>query len=136
MKERICFIDANVLVNGLVELDLAKNKASRELLDRVEQGSVNLITDFLVLAETFYVLEKYKGAATATEMMRKLLTLNALEVVAVDSFTFFEALKRAAKYRLKINDMIHYTIALLKGASGIYSYDKDFNGLEIARIEP
>ena len=136
MYGKICFMDTDVLVNALAGPDKTKSRQSRKLLEQVEQGSLCLITDSLVLAETFYIIEKYRGISMAVEMIRKLLTLSNLEIVSLDNFAFFEALKRVTKYKLKMNDMIHYTIALLKNTSGIYSYDKDFNGLEIKRIEP
>lgn len=136
MNEKICFIDANVFVNAFVLLDVKKNRASRELLAKLEQGEINLLTDYFVLAEAHHIIERYKGINKASEVIRKILTFAHLEIVAVDGFAFFEALKRVGKYQLKINDLVHYTIALLKNASGIYSYDKDFDGLEIKRFEP
>lgn len=136
MNGRICFTDADVLVNAFVNLDEEKNRASRNLLGRMEQGEIRLLTDALALAESYYVIEKYKGMGIANAVVRRLLSLNNLEIAPVDSSAFFEALKRAGRYQLKINDLIHYTVALLQGASGFYSYDKDFNGLEIKRMEP
>ena len=32
--------------------------------------------------------------------------------------------------------MVHYTVAMLNDVSGIYSYYKHFDGLEIKRVEP
>src|SRR3989338_11209626 len=121
MSEKICFIDADVFVNAFVLLDATKNRASRELLEKLEKGQINLLTDYFVLAETFHVLERYKGTNKSSEVIRKILTFAYLEIVAIDSFAFFEALKRTEKYQLKINDLIHYTIALLRNAEGIYS---------------
>jgi predicted nucleic acid-binding protein len=136
MRGTTCFIDTNIFVNAFVNLNAEKNRASRTLMEQLEQGDIKLVTDFLVLTETYYIIEKYKGIDTAVDVVKTLLTLNDLEIVSIDRYTFFEALKRTKKYRLKMNDKIHYTIALLKGVSGFYSYDKDFNGLEIKRIEP
>ena len=136
MKEIICFTDTDVFVNAFVSLDLERNRASRNLLTQLEKGEVNLLTDFLVVTETYYIIEKYKSNDIAIEVVKKLLTFNNLEIIPIDSYTFFEALKRVKKYKLKINDLIHYTIALLSNVSSFYSYDADFNDLEIKRIEP
>ena len=84
MNERTCFIDADVLVNALVELDSTKNKASKELLEQVEQGSICLMTDFLVLIEVFYAVEKYKGISTAEEMLKKLRGTPSQEGMPID----------------------------------------------------
>ena len=136
MREKICFIDANVFVNAFVNLDADNNIASRELLEQLEQGKISLVTDFLVMTEIFYQVERYKGTDLAIEIAKKLLGYNNLTIIAIDNTAYFEALKRAKKYKLKINDLIHYTVALLRNVRGIYSYDKDFDGLEIERIEP
>ena len=136
MKETNYFMDTDVIVNAFIEFNKRKYKTSQVLLEKLEQGSVTLITDYLVLTEAHYTIEKYKGVVKATEIAKKLLTFDGLEIVAVDGFTFFEAMKRAKKYKLKVNDLVHYTIALLNSVDGIYSYDKDFNGLEIKRVEP
>ena len=134
--ESRCFTDTDVLVNGLVSIDEEKHLASKELLKEVERGDTTLVTDFLALTETFHILAKYKGEDTATEMIRKLLSLSGFATIPLDEFTYFEALKRVGRYNLKFNDLIHYTVALLQNVSGIYSYDKHFKGLEIKRIEP
>lgn len=134
--ETKCFMDTDVLVNGLVPIDEKKHSVSKELLEEIEQGNTSIVTDFLVLTEAFHILTKYKGESTATEMIRKLLSLKGFAIISLDNFTYFEALKRVGRYRLKFNDLVHYTVALLNNVSGIYSYDKDFDGLEIKRIEP
>ena|SRR3989344_4685994 len=136
MKERTCFIDADVFVNAFVNLDVEKNKASRNLLEQLEQGKIKLLTDFLVLVETYYIIEKYKGIDIAIDVVKELLTFNNLEIIPLDNHAFFEAVKRVKKYTLRINDVLHYTIALLNNASNFYSYDTDFDNLEIKRIEP
>ena len=136
MNGNKCLTDSNIFVNAFVELDKARNEASRELLEKTEQGSLQLFTNFLVLAETFYIIEKYKNRETARKVMKELLSLNNLLIIPVDHTTFYEAFKRSKKYKLKFNDLIHYTTALLNNADGIYSYDKDFEGLEIKRMEP
>ena len=136
MREKTCFIDSDVFVNAFVVLDKEKNRKSRELLGQLEQGKISAISDYFVMAETYHITSRFKGSEKAVEIIKKLLSLNNLDVVSVDSYAFFEALKRNAKYQLKINDLIHFTVALLHNASSIYSYDKDFNGLEIKRVEP
>ena len=136
MNGKICFIDADIFINAFVKLDEKKSKASRLLLDNLEQGKVRLLADYLVLIETYYVIEKYKGWQKASDVLKELLTFTCLELAAVDGVLFFEALKRKGKYKLKMNDLVHYTAALLHNAEGMYSYDRDFNGLEIKRIEP
>jgi len=134
--ENKCFMDTDVFVNAFVDLDESRKRDSRLLLEQAISGSVELVTDFLVLTETFYVIEKYKNTNIAIKVLKELLSLGNLEIVPINHITYFESLKRVEKYKLKFNDMVHYTVAMLNDVSGIYSYDKHFDGLEIKRVEP
>jgi len=134
--ENKCFMDTDVFVNAFVDLDETKKENSRRLLEQASTGPIELVTDFLVLTETFYIIEKYKNTAIAIKILKELLSLGNLEIVPINHTTYFESLKRVEKYKLKFNDMVHYTVALLNNVSGVYSYDKHFDGLEIKRIEP
>jgi len=46
------------------------------------------------------------------------------------------AVELAQKKKLDIDDAIQYAVALSIGADAIVSFDKDFNNLEIPRLEP
>ena len=136
MQEKTYFIDADVFINAFVNLDSKKHQKSRELIRMLEQGNISLATDFLVLIEVYYILSKYKNDVLAVRIVKNLLSNYYLEIVPIDSYIFFESLKRVGKYKFKINDLIHYTVALLKVVNAIYSYDRDFDRLEIERVEP
>ena len=136
MKERICFIDAAIFVHAFDDKDPAKHKNSQQLIVDISQGTVEAVTDALALAEAFHVLELVKGRETARAAVRDLLSVANLRVVEVGANILFEALRRCQKYELRVNDLIHYTVAMMNSAAAIYSYDKDFDGLEIERTEP
>ena len=57
-------------------------------------------------------------------------------VVDLDKSLLFESFKRIEKYELDTFDLINYITALLNNCSKIISYDKDFDELEIKRVEP
>ncbi len=42
----------------------------------------------------------------------------------------------AGRFKLSIFDMVHYSCAVMNGCEVIVSYDRDFDGLGIAREEP
>ena len=134
--ENKCFMDTDVFVNAFVDLDETKKENSRRLLDQASSGSVKLVTDFLVLIESFYTIEKYKGTTLAIKVLKESLSLGNLEIISINQIIYFESIKRVGRYNLKFNDLVHYTVALLNNVSGIYSYDKHFDKLEIKRIEP
>ena len=135
MKSR-CFIDADVLIHAFDDKDQKKSRKARQLLTEVSQEKVTAFTDVIVLIKTFHVTERIRGRETAKAVTKEILSLPGLQVFGVDMNTFFEATKRSEKYRLAINDLIHYVTALYHEAEAIYSYDKDFDGLEIRSMEP
>ena len=61
---------------------------------------------------------------------------SSMEIVNIDVNALFEALRKAEQYKqLKFLDLIHFTVASLKSCDQMISYDKDFDNLEIARVE-
>ena len=89
MKETKCFIDSDVIVNAFVKFDERKHRASQILLEKLEKDNVSLVTDYFVFTEVHYVISRYKGTQKASEVLRKLLTFNNLEIIPIDHFTFW-----------------------------------------------
>lgn len=122
------FIDANVIVNGFAG---NKNKVKcRQVLDE------GFVTDMICMAEAQDALTMIlKDKEKAINCARSLFKGNNI-ILPVDKNIFFEALKKANVSNLFIMDAIHYAAALLNNCSEIVSYDKDFDNLEIKRVEP
>jgi predicted nucleic acid-binding protein len=122
------FIDSTVVVGAFTP-----NK-SRETCQKIlKQGG---FINGLVLIESFDVIERItKDREYALRVIRSLMASD-LEIIQLSNAFIFEALKRSNRSKLRIFDLIHYSTALLNGCSGIASYDKHFDGLEITRIEP
>ncbi len=127
-------------MNKLVDSDVIvfafsnnpKKEVCRELIEN-EKITVNT----LILLESFSkVATITKDKELAINMVKIFYQADNIEIVNFDINLFFEALKRSGKCNLKISDLVHYTTALLKGCSAIVSYDKDFDNLEIKRVEP
>ncbi|MCC6051198.1 MAG: PIN domain-containing protein, partial [Thermofilum sp.] len=47
-----------------------------------------------------------------------------------------KAVELAEREELDIDDAIQYSVALSLGAEAIVSFDRDFDGLKIPRVEP
>ena len=123
------FIDSNIIIYAFTK---SQNKQEcREVLQR--EG---LISNTLVLLESYAKLTTITDQTHATEVIRQLLGLGNLRVIDMDNNLFFEAVKRNKKYNLKISDLIHYASALLSNCAEIISYDKHFDNLEIRRVQP
>ena len=124
------FIDSNVIVFAFS--DNPKKEVCRNLIE-----NERLVIDTLVLLESFSkVATITKDEDLAVNMVKFFYRADNIEVVSFNNNLFFEAIKRVGKYNLKVSDLVHYTVALLKGCSSIVSYDNHFDGLEIERIEP
>ncbi|MEK6962812.1 MAG: PIN domain-containing protein [Nanoarchaeota archaeon] len=120
------FLDANVLVKAFFdnnEQDSCKKVLCEEF-----------ITNMVCLAEAQEALATIlKNQEQAASWMKSVFKANGV-IVDVDKNTLFESFKYLD--HLTIWDAIHYATALLNNCSEIVSYDKDFDGLKIKRMEP
>jgi predicted nucleic acid-binding protein len=123
------FIDSNIIIYAFVRSQWRKQ--CRDVL--YKEG---LVSNTLVLLESYAKLGTITNQMHATKVIRHLLGLGNLEIANMDNNLFFEAVKRNRESMPKISDLIHYTTALLSGCTEIISYDKHFDGLEIKRAEP
>jgi len=122
------FLDANVIIKAFT--DNEDKEQCRKLFHE------DFVTDSLCLVEAQDSISMIsKNKAYASKCVKSLFKSNVI-IAELDRNLLFEALKRLEEYDLNIFDMIHYTAALLNNCSEIVSYDKDFDGLEIKRIEP
>ncbi|MBI1971073.1 PIN domain-containing protein [Candidatus Woesearchaeota archaeon] len=121
------FIDSNIIAYAFYD-----NPSREQCQYFLRQGG---ITNALNIVEAGNILEHNVSAENAAMSIRSLLRLN-LQVIPLDTNLIFESLKRREKYKkLSIFDLIHYTTALLHNCQEIASYDKDFDGLELRRVE-
>ena len=123
------FIDSNVIIYAFT--NSAQKLKCRNLLTQE-----NLISNTLVLLESYAKIATINSETYAREAIRGILSLGNIQVMDFTNNLFFDSIKRGQKYKLKISDLIHYTTALLYNCNKIISYDKHFDNLEIKRVEP
>ncbi len=121
------FIDANILVLASYAND--KQQACQKV---IREGGV---ASSLALMETFTVLERIVDRSVAQNAVAAFLRSN-LMIAELGVSHLFDALKKSKRTRLSFFDLIHYVTALASECSEIVSFDKDFDGLELPRIEP
>lgn len=122
------FIDSNVIIKAFV--DDNDTEKCRKILNE------DFVTNTLCLVEAQHGISLIsKDKVHAADCIKSLFKVHG-EVVQLDKNLLFDSLKRIEKYNLKISDLINYTTALLNNCSEIVSYDKDFDGLDIKRVEP
>lgn len=122
------FIDSTVITGAFTPNE------NREKCQNILMGGG--VINGLVLIESFDVIERITKKRQYALSVIKALMGSDLEIVELTSSAIFESIKRCKKHNLRIFDLIHYTTALLNGCSSIITYDKDFDNLELDRIEP
>lgn len=123
------FIDSNVVIFAFTNND--KKQECRDIL-----AEENLITNTLILLESYAKIATINSEMYARTAIRGILSLGNVNVIDFTNSLFFESIKRSQKYKLKVSDLVHYTTASLHNCSEIISYDKHFDGLDINRVEP
>ena len=122
------FIDANVIIRAFTENSDKHN--CREFLTKF------FVTDALCIVEGQHGISKITKDKTYAAACVKSLYKLSCRIIDLDKNLLFETLKRNEKYELSTFDLIHYTAALIDNCSEFVSYDKDFDDLEIKRVEP
>ena len=122
------FIDANVIIKSFVDNE-DKDKCRKIM-------SEGFVVDTLCLVEAQHGISIIKGDKTYASNCIKSLFKSRGIIVGLDKNLLFEAFRRIDKYELDIFDLVHYSAALINNCPNVVSYDKDFDDLEIKRIEP
>jgi len=122
------FVDSVVLIKAFTE-NPDKDKCRAILYGK-------FITNTLCLVEAHHFISLISKNKTHAAMSIKSLFKGNCVIVDLDKNLLFEAFKRTEKYNLDTFDLINYTTTLLNNCSEFSSYDKDFDGLEIKRVEP
>lgn len=122
------FLDSNIIAYAFY-----KNPNQEGCQKEILMGGV---VDTLNLVEAFNIIEFETSRDIAAKSIRSLLKSN-LSIVSTDINVIFEALKRSERTKkLKFIDLIHYTAAQIKSCEAMVSFDDDFSGLDMPRIEP
>lgn len=122
------FIDANVIVKAFTKND--DSEKCRSVLNG------EFVTDALCLVEAQNGIARISGNMAYSAECIKTLFKGVGTIQQLDRDILFEAFRRIERYNLNIFDLIHYVTALTNNCSGIVSYDRDFDRLEIKRVEP
>ena len=122
------FIDANVIIKAFTD-NGDKHKCRKILLE-------DFVTNTLCLVEAQHSISKINGNKVYASNCIKSLFKSHGVIVDLNKYLLFESLKRIDKYNLNVFDLINYVTALINNCSKFVSYDKDFDNLEIKRVEP
>jgi hypothetical protein len=123
-------VDANVVLGVLYKR--GRWREAKAFLDRVKRGELNAcMLHFAVHAISAMLGEP----RLASRFLRELASWRGLGVVDLSIEEEALAADLAEKVGLDFDDGLHYYVAKKLGAM-IVSYDKDFDGLDVKRLEP
>ena len=122
------FVDANVIIKAFTDNE-DKDKCRKIL-------SEDFVTNTLCLIEAQHSISKIKDNKVYASSCIKSLFKSHGVIADLNKELLFESFKRIDKYNLNVFDLINYVTALLRNCSKFLSYDKDFDNLEIKRVEP
>ncbi len=114
------FIDSNVFIYAYSQCSY------QEVCENIIR-SEDLLTNTLVLIETFSMLTKITSLENAQLCVRSILKLGNIKIVSLDSTLLFESMKRLKQYSFTFSDLLHHTTAQLFACESIITFDQDFS---------
>lgn len=131
------FIDTNVFIYAFLrpkkeppENVRMMKEVAKEILKRVSEGE-EVATTVVHLSEVANVVESRAGKKKATEILLALLTMENLKVLDVSYGDYLKATLIAEEKNLGINDALAYIKMKEGGISEIYTFDRDFERLDV-----
>ena len=132
------YIDSNVfLYPVLYRADVQpKAKKAKEILLKIESGSLSAFTSTLTWDEVVWVVSRVMTRNDGISQGQKLLGFPNLEFINVDEGVLTQAQTLMNKYKLSPRDSIHAASALDRRIKTIISDDEDFDQVKEIRRNP
>lgn len=131
------YLDSNVFLYATLYSTESqpKAKAAKEILCKIESGSLPAVTSTLTWDEVVWIVTKTIGRNDGIAQGQKLLGFPNLEFINVDENILTQAQRLMNIYRLSPRDSIHVASALSRRIGTIMSDDEDFDQVkELKRI--
>jgi predicted nucleic acid-binding protein len=132
------YIDSNVfLYPVLYQAETQpKAKTAKEILLKIENGSLSAFTSTLTWEEVVWVVSKVMTRNDGIAQGQKLLGFPNLEFINVDEGVLTQAQTLMNKYKLSPRDSIHAASALDRRIKTIISDDEDFDQIKEINRNP
>ena len=134
---RVRFIDANVFIYAFLkprreppENVKAIKENAKKILKRVSKGE-EVVTTVVHLSEVANVVESRAGKGKAAEIVLSILTSQNIGILDVSTADYLRATLIAEEKNLGINDALAYLKMQELGIDEIYTFDRDFERLEV-----
>lgn len=136
MARQRVFVDTNVFLHFLTRDDPVKAEACRALLQRAEQGEIDLLINDLVVAELVWTLRSYYclSKQETIDSIRDLLTMRSIRTPR--KAQLLEALDDYERLNVDFIDAYNALDARRRRVASVCSYDEDFDRLGVDRRVP
>ncbi|NJF24566.1 type II toxin-antitoxin system VapC family toxin [Thermococcus sp. Bubb.Bath] len=131
------FIDANVFIYAFLrprkepsENVRAIKESAKGILGRISEGE-KVVTTVVHLSEVANVIESMAGKKKAVEILMGILTAENIKVLNVSTSDYLKATLVAEEKSLGINDALAYVKMKEAGIYEVYTFDGDFEKLEV-----
>lgn len=132
-----CLIDSNIFLRAFVRDDEKTWKSCVEVLNGVGERRIKAYIPTVIFAEVQFVLGSFYGFEK-----RQILTA-VKSIAAIPNLRFHDdcspplAIELFENYNVKFIDCLLASSKLVQeGKSAILSYDRDFDKLDVRRLEP
>lgn len=131
------FIDANVFIYAFLkprkeppENVKAIKESAKKILERVSEGE-EVVTTVVHLSEVANVVESRAGKGKAVAIVLSMLTSQNIRILDVSTADYLRAALIAEEKNLGINDALAYLKMRELGIDEIYTFDRDFERLDV-----
>ncbi len=134
------FVDASVFVHAFLKPkrklkphEVKMKESAKEIVKRINDGEEVGIT-VVQIAEIANLLESYLPLSEALKVEEFLLLAGNVKVFDVTKKDCLKALKIAKEKNVGLSDAIAYVIMKKNSVEEIYSFDSDFDKLDVRRV--
>ncbi len=134
------FADANVFIYAFLKprkeppenVRLIKERA-QSIIGRISEGE-RVVTTVVHLSEVANVIESKGGKRKAAEVLLAILTSENIEVLPVSTGDYLKASLMAGERNIGVNDALAYVKMRELGIGEIYTFDRDFENLDVTVV--
>lgn len=134
------FVDASVFVHAFLKpkrklkpLEIEIKESAKEIVRRINDGEEVGIT-VVQIAEIANLLESYLPLSEALKVEEFLLLAKNVNVFDITKRDCLKALKISRERSAGLSNAIAYVVMMKIGVNEIYSFDSDFDKLNVKRI--
>jgi predicted nucleic acid-binding protein len=130
----VYLVDTNIFLE--VMLSRKRSSECKRFLAMLRDGRASGVVSDFSIHSIMVLLDSLKRREELRTFLASLTGYKGLRVHFTSIADELRAVELAEREGLDIDDAIQYAVALSVGAEAIVSFDKDFDGLKIPRVEP